>query len=53
MEPVKGGMLATPPKTVAEVFDKADRSKSYASFAIKFVANHVMEVILFCVETFP
>ncbi len=39
MEPVKGGMLATPPKPVAEVFDKADSSKSYASFAIKFAAN--------------
>ena len=39
MEPVKGGMLATPPKPVADVFDNADSTKSYASWAIKFAAD--------------
>lgn len=38
MEPVKGGMLATPPKTVTEIFDKA-QSGSYASWAIRFAAG--------------
>ena len=52
MEPVKGGMLATPPKPVAEVFDKADNSKSYASFAIKFAANHVWKVSFFVLKHF-
>ena len=52
MEPVKGGMLATPPKTVAEVFDKADSSKSYASFAIKFAANHVWKLSFFVLKHF-
>lgn len=52
MEPVKGGMLATPPKPVAEVFDKADNSKSYASFAIKFAANHVWKVYFFVLKHF-
>ena len=39
MEPVKGGMLANPPKQVAEVFKKANPNVSVASWAIKFAAN--------------
>lgn len=39
MEPVKGGMLANPPATVAEVFKKANSNYSLASWAIKFAAN--------------
>lgn len=39
MEPVKGGMLANPPDTVAEVFKKANLDHSFASWAIKFAAN--------------
>lgn len=39
MEPVKGGMLASPPDTVAEVFKKANSNHSFASWAIKFAAN--------------
>ena len=38
MEPVKGGILANPPKQVKDVFDQAG-SASYASWAIKFAAN--------------
>lgn len=39
MEPVKGGMLATPPQTVADVLKKADENASYASWAIRFCAD--------------
>ncbi len=39
MEPVKGGMLANPPKNVEEVFKKADPNASCASWAVKFTAN--------------
>ncbi len=39
MEPVKGGMLATPPESVAEVFRKADPNASCASWAIRFAAS--------------
>lgn len=39
MEPVKGGMLATPPQTVADVLKKADKNASYASWAIRFCAD--------------
>ena len=38
MEPVKGGMLANPPKTIEEIFKKASDA-SCASWAIKFAAN--------------
>ena len=34
MEPVKGGMLATPPKSVEEILKKADPDASNASWAI-------------------
>lgn len=40
MEPVKGGMLATPPEPVAEVFRTADPDASFASWAIRFAASH-------------
>ena len=39
MEPVKGGMLSNPPENVKEIFDKANKNLSYASWAIKFAAN--------------
>ena len=39
MEPVKGGMLASPPEAVAEIFRKADPSASLASWAIRFAAS--------------
>ncbi|MBU5336759.1 aldo/keto reductase [Intestinibacter bartlettii] len=39
MEPVKGGMLATPPESVANLFKQANPDVSVASWAIKFVAN--------------
>lgn len=39
MEPVKGGMLANPPKSVTEVFKMYDNNASCASWAIKFAAS--------------
>ena len=39
MEPVKGGMLANPPKPVADIFKEADDKASYASWAVKFAAS--------------
>lgn len=39
MEPVKGGMLATPPDSVKEIFQKAEPDASYASWAIRFAAG--------------
>lgn len=39
MEPVKGGMLASPPEAVAEIFRNADPSASLASWAIRFAAS--------------
>lgn len=39
MEPIKGGMLANPPKSVAKVFERANPNISFASWAIKFAAN--------------
>lgn len=39
MEPVKGGMLATPPQAVIDVFKKADAKASVASWAIRFAAS--------------
>ncbi|MBR3196559.1 MAG: aldo/keto reductase [Clostridia bacterium] len=39
MEPVKGGMLANPPQTVKDVFEKAEPGSSTASWAIRFAAN--------------
>ncbi|MBE6010575.1 MAG: 4Fe-4S dicluster domain-containing protein [Lachnospiraceae bacterium] len=39
MEPVKGGLLATPPEPVRTVFDAAAPNASYASWAIRFAAD--------------
>lgn len=39
MEPVKGGMLATPPQEVADILKKAEPESSVASWAIRFAAN--------------
>lgn len=39
MEPVKGGVLADPIPKVKEVFDRAGRKVSYASWAIRYAAS--------------
>ncbi len=39
MEPVKGGYLANPPKTVADIFREAEPDQSCASWAIRFAAS--------------
>lgn len=39
MEPVKGGMLATPPKNVADVFKAAEPDSSVAAWAVRFAAD--------------
>lgn len=39
MEPVKGGVLANPPKQIQEIFDAADPNASYASWAIRYAAS--------------
>lgn len=39
MEPCKGGLLANPPRVAKTLFDKADPQKSYASWAIRYIAS--------------
>lgn len=39
MEPVKGGLLATPPEQVVSVFKEADPDSSVASWALRFAAD--------------
>ena len=39
MEPLKGGLLADPPKEVKEVLQSADAEKSAASWGIRFAAD--------------
>lgn len=39
MEPVKGGMLATPPKSVESILKEAEPESSVASWAVRFAAN--------------
>ena len=39
MEPVKGGMLAHPPRTVEDIFKEAEPDSSCASWAIRFAAS--------------
>lgn len=39
MEPVKGGSLANPPKTVQDILHAADPNASYASWAIRYAAS--------------
>ena len=47
MEPIKGGMLANPPKPVKEVFDTLGTGDSYAAWALRFAASQegVMTVL--------
>ncbi len=39
MEPVKGGMLATPPESVEKIFKEAEPDSSAASWGIRFAAD--------------
>jgi predicted aldo/keto reductase-like oxidoreductase len=39
MEPVKGGMLATPPESVEKILKKAEPESSAASWAVRFAAD--------------
>ena len=39
MEPVKGGMLATPPQPVVDILKQAEPDSSLTSWAIRFAAN--------------
>ena len=39
MEPVKGGMLATPPERVSDIFKAAEPDASCASWALRFAAD--------------
>ena len=39
MEPVKGGMLASPPESVQAIFKEADPNASLASWGIRFAAS--------------
>ncbi|MCR4690361.1 MAG: aldo/keto reductase [Lachnospiraceae bacterium] len=39
MEPVKGGLLAAPPESVAKILKEANPNASYASWAIRFAAS--------------
>ncbi len=39
MEPVKGGMLATPPQSVTDILKNAEPDMSPASWAVRFAAN--------------
>lgn len=39
MEPVKGGTLANPPKSVEEIFKNAEPNSSNASWAVRFAAD--------------
>ena len=39
MEPVKGGMLATPPQSVVDILKDAEPDSSVASWAIRFAAD--------------
>ena len=39
MEPVKGGLLANPPETVAQILSQAEPDMSAASWAVRFAAD--------------
>ncbi len=39
MEPVKGGLLANPPKEIQDLFTKEEPDMSFASWAIRFAAS--------------
>jgi len=67
MEPVKGGMLATPPESVRKLFEAAEPGASPASWAVRFAADldgvltvlsgmssvEQMEDNLSCMKAFP
>ena len=40
MEPVKGGLLATPPESVEKILKEANPEASCASWALRFAASH-------------
>ncbi len=39
MEPIRGGALANPPRAVKDIFDASDDKFSYASWALRYVAD--------------
>ena len=39
MEPIKGGVLANPPKQVQEILSEAEPNASYASWAVRYAAS--------------
>lgn len=39
MEPVKGGLLATPPVSVRKIFESVEKDSSPASWAVRFAAD--------------
>ncbi len=39
MEPIRGGLLANPPKEVAEILKAADKDQSFASWALRYAAS--------------
>lgn len=39
MEPVKGGLLANPPKAVTDILDSLDANASYPGWALRFAAS--------------
>ncbi|MDF1495517.1 aldo/keto reductase [Caproiciproducens sp. CPB-2] len=47
MEPVKGGLLANPPESVAEVLREGNPDASFASWALRYAASldHVITVL--------
>ncbi len=47
MEPVKGGVLADPIPTVRELFDREGSGRSYASWAVRYVAglSNIMAIL--------
>ncbi|NLW73335.1 MAG: 4Fe-4S dicluster domain-containing protein [Clostridiales bacterium] len=45
MEPVRGGLLASPPKAIAELFRKVNPAASPASWALRFVASLDYDII--------
>ncbi len=40
MEPLKGGMLASPPHDIEKLWDESDCKRSAVEWALKFVANY-------------
>ena len=46
MEPVKGGLLATPPKVVTDILKAAEPNMTPASWALRFAANLPMVMVV-------